>query len=144
MPYKLENDLVDIAISIATGVFGEFEDYNRKELISEANLNYLFNVDLNTEPDKFFFRMSRCPILSPTKVYGSCNEIVLIVMFIVYKFKRDINAKKSVEYQIKIMINAINMFDIDQNTFIYLRDCDNKYELKAKLNACYNNITEWN
>ena len=45
----MEDDLVDIAISIATGVFGEFEQYDRKELISEANLRYLFKVDLNIE-----------------------------------------------------------------------------------------------
>ena len=144
MSYKMEDDLVGIAISIATGVFGEFEQYDRKELISEANLRYLFKVDLNSDPNKFFFRMSRCPILSTTKSYRSCNELVLIIIFIVYQSKKDINREKSVEYQLKLIANAISMFDTDQNIFIHLRDCNNKHELKAKLDVCYNNIIEWN
>lgn len=139
---NLAGDLFDIAISVAKGVFGEFKHFNRKNLISESNLKYLFEVDINDNPDKFFFRMSRCPVLSATSKYGSCNELVLIIIFIIYETGKIPNSKNLAEDQIKLIKNAVRMFKIDQNTFTYLRDCRSEFELKLSLLDCYNDIIE--
>lgn len=137
---NLAGDLVDIAISIAKGVFGEFKHFNRKYLISESSLEHLFEVDIDNNPDKFFFRMSRCPILSTTSKYGSCNELVLIIIFVIYETGKSLNSENLAEDQIKLIKNAVRMFKVNQNTFTYLRDCRSEFKLKCSLLDCYNDI----